>query len=135
MHDTVVVVAGALTLVAAAVHGIAGHVLVVRPLAVDRLAATPFGGAAMTRVMLVVSWHLTTVGFVVAGCSLVGAGAWLDGDAARAAAIVGASQVTAFAAVIVGLGAALTRAPWFAVRHPAPVLVTLTAVLAWIGAT
>jgi hypothetical protein len=135
MHDTVLVIAGSLTLLAAAVHGIVGHRLVVRTLTVDRLARTSFGSAAMTRVMLVVSWHLTTVGFLAAGCSLVAAGALLDGDAAQAAAVIGASQVTACAAVIVGLGAALTRSPQFVVRHPAPALVTLTAVLAWIGAT
>ena len=100
----------------------------------DQLEATPFGNAKMTRAMLGVSWHLTTVGFLAAGCSMVAAGTLLDGDAAQAVAVAGASQVTACAAVIVGLGAALTRSPQFVFRHPAPVLVTLTAVLAWVGA-
>ena len=135
MHDTVIVIAGSLTLLAAAIHGIVGHVLVVRKLAVDRLEPTSFGNATITRTMLAVSWHLTTVGFLAAGCSMVVAGTFLDGEAARAAAVIGASQVTACAAVIVVLGAAMTRSPRFAFRHPAPVLVTLTAVLAWIGAT
>jgi hypothetical protein len=134
MHDAVIIVAGSLALLAAAVHGIAGHLLVLRKLTADRLAPTPFGGARMTRAMIGVSWHLATVAFLAAGCSMVAAGALLDGDAARATAVAGASQVTACATVIVGLGAALTRSPRFALRHPAPVLVTLTAVLAWIGA-
>jgi hypothetical protein len=135
MHDTVILIAGSLTLLAAAVHGIGGHLLVMRTLTVDRLAPTPFGTPAMTRAMLGVSWHLTTVGFLAAGCSMIAAGALLDGDAASVAAVVGASQVTACAAVIVGLGGLLTRSPQFVFRHPAPILVTLTAALAWIGAT
>jgi hypothetical protein len=84
--------------------------------------------------MIVASWHLATVGFLAAGCSMIAAGALLDGDAAQAAAVAGASQITACAVVIVGVGAALTRSPQFVFRHPAPVLVTLTALLAWVGA-
>jgi hypothetical protein len=133
VHETVIVIAGSLTLLAAAAHGIGGHLLVMRGVSADGLAPTPFGSALITRTMLSVSWHLTTVGFLAAGGSMIAAGALLDGDAARVAAVVGASQVTACAAVIVGLGAALTRSPQFAWRHPAPVLVTLAAVLAWIG--
>ena len=134
VHAAVLSTAGSLALLAAAVHGLGGHLLVVRTLTVDRLAGTPFGGPAITRLMLLVSWHLTTVGFLAAGGALVAAGTLLDGDAAQAAAFVGASQVTGCAAVIIVLGAALTRTPRFVFRHPAPVLVTLTAVLAWIGA-
>ena len=130
-----IALAGSLTLLAAAVHGIGGHLMVVRGVTVDRLPPTPFGPAALTRTMLVVSWHLTTVGFLAAGCSMVAAGTLLDGAGAQAVAVAGASQVTACAAVIVGLGAALTRSPRFVFRHPAPLLVTLTAVLAWVGAT
>lgn len=135
MHDSTTVVAGCLALVAAGVHGIGGQILVVRRLTADRLASTVFGDATMTRAMIGVSWHLTTVGFVAAGCALVAAGSFLDGDAAKAAAVLGASQVTACAAVIVVQGVAVNRSLRAILRHPAPVLVTLTTVLAWIGAT
>ena len=49
---------------------------------------------------------------------------------ARAVALLAAGAFTGFAAVAVGLGASARSA----FRHPGPVLLTATAVLAWWGA-
>ena len=45
-----------------------------------------------------------------------------------------AGTSAAFAAVVVGLGAANTKSPRLLLRHPGPVVLTATAVLAWWGA-
>jgi hypothetical protein len=124
------IAAGVLGLVAAAVHGAGGHALVVRRLAPEQLPPTRFGGPRMTLRMIQASWHLATVGFLTGAAGLLLAGTVLDGAAAEAAALVAAGGVTGFAAVtIVAAGNihALTR-------HPAAVLLTTIAALAWWGA-
>jgi hypothetical protein len=128
------VVAGSLAIVAAAVHGGAGEVLVIRKLSTERLAGSPFGGPRMTKAMIHVTWHMTTVAFLTAGSSLLLAGAVFDGDTAQAVAVVAAAAMTAFAALAAGLGIAYMRSPRSLLRHPAPAILTLTAVLAWLGA-
>lgn len=128
------IVAGSLMLFAAAVHGAAGDMLVVRKLSRDMLPATRFGGSRMTLAMIHVTWHLTTLGFLTVGCALLLAGSVLDGDAARAVAVVGAAAATGFAALVVGLGAASTRSFRTLYRHPAGIVLSAAAVLAWLGA-
>jgi hypothetical protein len=64
----------------------------------------------------------------------VAVGSLLDGEAAPAVAYAGAAQLTGLAAVILGLSAVLTGSPRYLVRHPAPVLIILTTVPAWLGA-
>ena len=132
--DVPLVAAGCLAVLAAAIHGGAGELLVMRRVVPATLPASRFGGPAMTRAMLHVSWHLTTVAFLAVGVTLVLAGTVLDGDAAEALAFAGAGASTAFALVIVGLGAAGTRSPRTLVRHPGPAVLTAIAVLAWWGA-
>jgi hypothetical protein len=132
--DVPLVAAGCLAIMAAAIHGGGGELLVMRQIAPAALPPSRFGGPAMTRAMLHVSWHLATVAFLAAGVSLVLAGAALDGDAAEALAFAGAGASTAFALVVVGLGAAGTRSPRLLVRHPGPGVLTAIAVLAWWGA-
>lgn len=129
-----VLAAGVLGLIAAAIHGIAGELLVVRKLSPRSLSSSVFGGPVMTKAMLQVSWHIATVAFLVAGCALLLAGAVLDRETGRAVAVVGASAFTGFAAVTVGLGAAHTRSPRALVRHPGPAALAVTAALAWWGA-
>src|SRR4051794_41854164 len=73
--NVLLIVAGAIGILAAGVHGVAGEILVVRKLSPERLASSPFGGALMTRAMIHVTWHITTVAFLVVGCALVVAGA------------------------------------------------------------
>ena len=128
------IAAGSIALLAAAIHGVAGELLVVRKLPPDMLPSTRFGGPGMTKAMIHVTWHIATIAFLTVGCALVVAGSVLDGDAARGIALVGASAFTGFAALALGLGAATTRFPRSLLNHPGPVALAATAVLAWWGA-
>ena len=128
------IAAGSLAIIAAAIHGGAGEVLVVRKLSTETLSASPFGGPRMTKAMIHVTWHVATVAFFTVGAALLVSGTVLDGDTARGLGIVAASAFTGFAAVAVGLGAAYMRSPRFLFRHMGPALLTLTAGLAWWGA-
>jgi hypothetical protein len=80
--------------------------------------------------MIHAAWHMTTVGFLTVGSALLLAGSVLNGDTARAIALLAAGASTGFAAVAVGLGAS----PRSLLRHPAPAMLTATAALAWWGA-
>lgn len=128
------VAAGSLAVAAAAVHGAAGELLVVRELTLERLPPTRFGGQRMTRAMIHVTWHVTTVAFLAVGCALLLSGTALNGDAARAVGLVAAGAATGFAAVAVVLGIANTRSLRSLRHHPGPVALTAIAVLAWWGA-
>ena len=128
------ITAGSLAVLAAAIHGGAGEILVVRKLSPDMLSATGFGGPRMTRAMIHVTWHVTTIAFLAAGIALLLSGSALEGDAARAVGLVAAAMSTGFAAVVVGLGAAETRTPRSLLGHPGPVALTVVAALAWWGA-
>ena len=128
------IVAGSLAVAGAAIHGAGGEFLVVRRLSLATLPATRFGGPVMTKAMVHVTWHVTTVAFLAVGSALLLSGAALDGEAARVVALMAAGAATGFAAVVVGLGAAYTRSPLYLVRHPGPLVLTATAALAWWGA-
>jgi hypothetical protein len=128
------VAAGCLALLAAGVHGIVGERVVVQRLSPEILPASRFGGPRMTMAMIHVSWHLATIAFLTVGCALLLAGAVLDGDAAEALALVAASAATGCAVLAVGLGAAYNRTPRSLLRHPAPVILSAMAALAWVGA-
>jgi hypothetical protein len=132
--NVLLIVAGAIGILAAGVHGVAGEILVVRKLSLERLASSPFGGARMTRAMIHVTWHITTVAFLVVGCALVVAGAGLDGDARRSVAVVAAAAFSGFALVALAVGVANTGSPRSLLRHPGPLALAATAVLAWLGA-
>ena len=127
------VVAGCLAIAGVAIHGLAGELLVVRKLSSSTLPSTSFGGPRMTRTMVHVAWHLTTVAFATVGVALLLSGTVLDGEAARALALLAAGASTAFVLVVLGLSAAALR-PRSLITHPAPVLLSLTAALAWVGA-
>jgi hypothetical protein len=128
------IVAGTLAILGAAIHGVGGEVLVVRKLSPEMLPSTRFGGSGMTRNMIHVTWHLTTIAFLTVGFALLLSGTVLNGDTARGIAVVAASAATGFAALVVGLGAANARSPRSLFRHPGPAVLTATAVLAWWGA-
>jgi hypothetical protein len=128
------ILAGSLAITGAAVHGVGGELLVVRRLAPGVLAPSPFGGPVMTKAMIHVTWHMTTIAFLTVGFALLLAGSVLHGDTTRAIGLVGASASTGFAALAVGLGAVYTRSPRSLLRHPGPAGLTATAVLAWWGA-
>jgi hypothetical protein len=127
------IVAGAIAILAAAVHGAGGELLVVRKLSPETLPPSRFGGPRMTRTMIHVTWHLTTVAFLAVGGALVVAGTALGDDVARGAGLLAAATSTGFAAVMVGLGTANIRSPRPLLRHPAPVVFTVTAALSWWG--
>jgi len=126
------IVAGSLAVLAAAVHGGAGQVLVVSRLSPEVLPPTRFGGPGMTKAMIEVTWHITTVAFLTVGSALLLSGSVLDGDTARGVGLVAAGASTGFAALALGLGAA-TQSPRSLLRHPGPVALAATAALAWWG--
>lgn len=131
--NTPLFLAGLLALAAAAVHGLGGHLWVVRKLIRDGLPPTGFGGPAMTEAMLHATWHITTFAFLSAGIGMLVSAIALDGDAAKALAIFSAAAFTGFAAIAAGFGAA--KNPLRAMRrHPGPLALSVTAVLAWWGA-
>lgn len=124
------IVAGALGILAAAIHGAGGEALVLRRLTPQMLPPSPFGGPATTKSMIRVTWHMTTVAFLASGFALCLSGSVLHGDAARGVAVFAAIGSTGFATVAVGS----VRDPRALLRHPAPVGLTAVAVLAWWGA-
>jgi hypothetical protein len=127
------IVAGALAVLGAAVHGAGGEVLVVRKLSLDVLPSSRFGGPRMTMAMLHVTWHLTTLAFLTVGVALILSGTVLDGDAARAVGLLAAGAATSFAAVMVGLGIGYMRSPRVLFRHLGPLAFVAIAALAWWG--
>jgi hypothetical protein len=128
------IAAGFLAILGAALHGVGGEVLVVRKLSRGMLPSSPFGGPGMTKAMIHVTWHMTTVAFVTVGAALLLSGSVLHGDAAQGIGLVAAGAATGFAALAVGLGAAYIRSPRSLLRHPGPAVLTATAALAWCGA-
>lgn len=132
--DAALILAGSLGIIGAAVHGTGGELLVVRKLSPEMLPGSAFGGPRTTKAMIHTTWHLTTFAFLIVGSALLLSGAVLDGDAAKAIALLGAAGATGFAVLTVGVGAAYMRSPRTLVRHPGPAVLTATAVLAWLGA-
>jgi len=122
---------GSLALIAAAVHGVAGEVLVVRRLSPRGLPATRFGGPGTTMTMIRATWHITTIAFLTVGSALVLSGSVLHGDTAQGIGLVAAGASTGFAAV--AMGGALVQGPRSLLLHPGPVVLTAVAVLAWSG--
>jgi hypothetical protein len=127
------IVAGSLAILAAAIHGVGGEVLVVRKLSPAMLPSSPFGGPGMTKTMIHVTWHMTTIAFLTVGSALLLSGSVLHGDTARGISLVAAGASTGFAALAVGLGAA-SQFPRSLFRHPGPAVLTAIAALAWWGA-
>jgi hypothetical protein len=131
--DVPLIAAGCLALLGAAVHGRVGETRVMRKVSPECLPPTPFGDPRMTRAMIHVSWHITTIAFLTVGAVLLLSGSVLDGDAARALSLVGAGASTGFAAVVLGLGVG-PQGPRALLQHPGPVAVSAWAALAWWGA-
>jgi hypothetical protein len=88
----------------------------------------------MTKSMIHITWHMTTVAFLTVGFALLLSGSVLHGPTARALGLLAAGACTGFAALALGLGAAYTTSRRSLLRHPGPAVLTVTAVLAWWGA-
>src|SRR5262249_50641477 len=127
------IVAGSLAILGAAIHGLGGEILVVRKLSPEVLPSSAFGGPRSTKLMIHVTWHMTTIAFLTVGAALLLAGTVLQGNTARKIGLLAASASTGFAAITVGLTAAYTRSLGSLLRHPGPALLTVTAALAWWG--
>jgi hypothetical protein len=127
-------VAGSLAILGAAIHGVGGEVLVVRKLSLEMLPSSRFGGPRMTKAMIHVTWHMTTIAFLTVGVALLVSGSALQGETAQGIGLLAAGASTGFAALAVGLGAAYMRSPRSLFLHPAPAVLTATAALAWWGA-
>ena len=128
------IVAGSLAILAAAIHGVGGELLVVRKLSLGMLPSSRFGGPVMTKTMIHVTWHMTTIAFLTVGSALLLSGSVLHGDTARGFGLLAAGASTGFAAVALGLGAAYAQSPRSLFLHPGPAVLTATAALAWWGA-
>jgi hypothetical protein len=128
------IVAGSLAILGAAIHGVGGEVLVVRRLSPGALPSSPFGGPRMTKSMIHVTWHMTSLAFLTVGSALLLSGSVVHGDTARGIGLVAAGASTGFAALALGLGVAYTQSPRSLFRHPGPAVLTVTAALAWWGA-
>ena len=132
--NVALLVAGSLAILGAAIHGVAGEVLVVRKLSPGTLPPSRFGGPVTTKTMIHATWHMTTIAFLTVGSALLLAGSVLDDDAARAIGLVAAVAFTGFAALAAGLGVANSRSLRSLFLHPGPAVLTATAALAWWGA-
>lgn len=128
-------IAGALALLGAAIHGVAGEALVVTKLHTKVLSPTPFGGPTMTKLMIRVTWHITTLAFVVIGSAMVACATAGSSQACGGVGRLAAISYASFATLAVGLGA--TQGPRDLLRtlrrHPAPLVFVLVAGLAWWG--
>jgi hypothetical protein len=127
------ILAGSLATIGAGIHGLGGELLVVRKLSSATLPPSRFGGPGATMRMIHVTWHMATIGFLTVGFALLAAGSALHGDTRRGLGFLAAGASTGFAALAVGMGAGAPGCPRALVRHPAPVMLTATAALAWIG--
>jgi hypothetical protein len=124
-------IAGVLALFGAAVHGVAGEKLVVTKLGAEVLPSSPFGGSSFTKVMIRATWHITTIAFVVMGGALMACAPGASSEACRGIGRLAALAYAGFVALTIGLAA--PRGPRALLKHPAPVLFSLVAVLAWWG--
>ena len=133
MNTVPLILAGSLGVIAAAIHGAGGEVLVVRKLSPGTLPPSQFGGPGMTKTMIHVTWHMTTIAFLTVGSALLLAGSVLDGEAAQGIGLVAAARVHRLRGGRGGARGRVPAIPSVPARHPAPVALTATAVLAWWG--
>ena len=125
-------IAGVMSLGAAAFHGIAGDLLLLRPLRREALPSSFLGGPESSRRMMRASWHLVTLTFAASGLALLFAGM-------RSASVYAPGMVRLLGllystfALLVLAGAVLPPRPLL-FRHPAPLGLSAIAVLIWVGA-
>ncbi|MFY9588582.1 MAG: hypothetical protein WAT66_14150 [Actinomycetota bacterium] len=123
--------AGVLALTAAAVHGIAGERIVVTKLRRETLPSSPFGGASFTMVMIRATWHITTIAFLVTGSALAACTPVASSGACDGIGRISSIAYAGFALLTIGL--AMPHLRRARLRHPAPLIFLLVAVLSWWG--
>jgi hypothetical protein len=94
------------------------------------------GGASFTKLMIRVTWHITTIAFAVIGSGMAACAPAGSSEACRGVGRVASISFTGFAALAVGL-AVTSQGPRALLhvlrRHPAPLIFVLVAALAWWG--
>ncbi|MGH2793733.1 MAG: hypothetical protein ACRDKG_05465 [Actinomycetota bacterium] len=130
-------IAGALSLMAAAIHGGVGERLVVTKLRTEVLAPSRFGGPGMTKLMIRVTWHIATLAFLVIGSAMVACTPAGSSQSCRAVGHLAAISFGSFAVLAIGLAVAAQRArtPRTLLRHPGPLAFVAVACLAWWGSS
>ena len=123
--------AGALALFGAAVHGILGD-RIVRRIADDALPRNRFRGIS-TKFLIRVTWHITTIAFLVPGIGLVLVGAEPGAAAATGVAYVAAAAFLSWSVLAFIAGFKHGGLQVF-LSHPAPAIFLLTGALAAWGA-
>src|SRR5258708_17150538 len=97
------VIASAIALVTASIHGIVGDAALVRKIKIDALPSTPFGGPAGSRVLIRVTWHLLTLVFVILAVALFVSGIRDTSNFAPGVAYLAGAMYTGFAVITVGV--------------------------------
>lgn len=128
-------IAGALALVAAAIHGGLGEAVVVTKLRTETLLPTRFGGPTMTKLMIRVTWHVATLAFLVIGAALEVCAPSGSPTACTGVGPVAAISFASYALLAMGLAIAANgpKAVRTMRRHPGPLIFVAIAVLAWSG--
>ena len=124
------VAAGSLAVLGAAIHGVGGEVLVVRKLSPAMLPSSRFGGPRVTKTMIHATWHMTTIAFLSVGSALLLQARSSTATRRRASAWWPPARRPASPRWRRGR----SSSPRSLLRHPAPILLTATAALAWWGA-
>lgn len=122
--------AGLLAIAAAAIHGGAGEVLLLRNVSVAHLPSSRFGGPIATMVMIRVTWHVATLTFAVIGFGLMTCGFLGTGDSCRGIGVMAGSSFSGFflLAIVMGL-----RGGMRLFGHKGPLAFLVVAALAWWG--
>jgi hypothetical protein len=128
-----ILTAGALGLLAAAIHGGVGEWLLLRKIPRDTLPATLSGSPATSWLMVWVSWHIVTATFALTGLALVYVGTHAGTAMAPGVAMLAGVLYACFAAFVVA-SAASSGEPLALIRHPAPIGLSAIAVLTLWGA-
>lgn len=125
-------VAGVLAIIGAAIHGGVGEAMVVRRLDPETLPRTRWGGGQTTLRLIRAGWHMLTTTFAAFGTSLSLCSAREQSLACAGAGTLVAATCAGFAAIAIA-GPLLARRPRALIRHPAPLLLSAVALLAWLG--
>ena len=122
------IAAGGLALLGTVIHALGGERIVFSDTHPRAIAGA---GSSTARSLARTTWHLTTAAFAVLGtaalvCGFIGVTAATKGAARVVAAGFSAFAVMVIVSALAGGGRGL-------LRHPAPLMLTVTATLTWWG--